>query len=64
MSKTLFTCENAGCAAFLHSVSKKFAIDGLIEGLSFAYTAFLQEQWLCTSSSAKVPDTQGYEKRH
>ena len=24
---------------------------------------FLQEQWLCTSNSAEVPDTQGYVKR-
>ena len=28
------------------------------------FKAFLQEQWLCTSSSVEVPDTQRYEKRH
>ena len=37
--------------------------DCLIEGLCSACKAFLQKQWLWTSSSADVPDTEGYEKR-
>ena len=57
------TCyKNSGCTAFLYFVSEKFAMivslkDGALR------KAFLQELWLCTSSSAEVPDTQRYMKK-
>ena len=62
MQTTRFTCyKNAGYKAFC---VWDVCHDCLIGELHSACETSLQEQWLCTSSSAEVPDTQKYEKRY
>ena len=61
---THFTCyENAEYISFLYFVSEKFAMTVSLKNCALLIKLFLQEQWLCTSSSTKVSETQEYEKR-